>query len=382
MLSTKVLLAAAAACFLVTLAVPTVALTIGEDAASDDVILEPVDDRYATIEDGELELDLNVYDDAVTTIVEVFTVEVGADADDVEAMWIEHDVEGVTFYANGSEVTNDSRLDLSAGDTETVGVVVDTHVAETATETFTVTVQYEDEGSNATGGAIPPRTSTIDGSNFEVSPTTVEAGETVTATATYRNVGSAPGTVTANLVVDGTVVDRQTIELEPGESRTVSFERAMDWPGTYEVGIEGAGSETVTVEGSALEVPNATVTDAELVAGESTTIEATVRNPTDRTVERTLELAIDGIVVESRAVSIPANGERTVTFERGFDEPGIYEVSISGVDAGTVTVGEPEGFEVRNRDLSAATTAALAPPATAGMVFLLLAANRRWAIVG
>ncbi|MDF9744920.1 CARDB domain-containing protein [Natrinema salsiterrestre] len=405
MSSVKTPLVAALLCFLLALVVPTAAITVGEDRTDDDVVLESVDDRYATIDDGELRLDLGVVANTETRFADVFTIAIGDDADDVEAVWIDHDVEGVTFHADGSAVTNDSRLEPDPGDSIRVGVAVDSSVATAGTETFTVAVGYADEddtsedgtGGDGTNGGTgdsaddgSSSSATILGSELTLSPTTLETGETLTASATYRNAGDARGTAVATLTVDGTVVDRQRIELRPGEETTVTFERRMDWPGTYAVGIDGVGSESVTVEGPPVAIVDAGVVDdvaiddsdttADITVGESTAVRATVRNPTNATVERTLELSVDGIVVESRLVSIPANGERTVSFDRGFDRAGTYEISVSGVTAGTVTVSDrPAPVPMPNRELSAATTAALAPPTTAGLLFLAVAANRKWA---
>ncbi|MFA9502061.1 CARDB domain-containing protein [Natrinema sp. H-ect1] len=354
-------------------AVPTVAITIGEDTAGDDVILESTDGRYASIQDGELQVDFETLNDrAITRADNVFTISVIVD--DVERLWIENDVPGLTFYRGGDPTATicESRpLTPSAGSRTSIGVAVDTHEAVSGTETFTVVAQYEDEETE----------SDIDGSSLTVSPTTVEAGETVTVNATYRNDGDGWGTETARLVVDGTVVDRRTVALSSGEEQTVSFERRMEWPGTYEIGIEGVGYQSVTVAGPQVEVSSATIDDATISVGETTDVQATVRNPSDRSLERTLELSVDGIVVDTRTVSIPANGERTVSFRRSFDEPGTYAIAVSGVDAGTVTVEERAGFDIRNRELSPMTTAALAPPATAGLLFLAIAANRRWSFV-
>ncbi|AGB30266.1 hypothetical protein C488_05152 [Natrinema pellirubrum DSM 15624] len=372
------LLVMAAVCFLFTLAIPTAALTVGEDETSDEVVLEPTSSYAELDESNELFLDFDGFNGNTAFVTrDVFTIAVGEDADDIESVWIEHDVEGVAFYADGSEITPESRLELSSGDSQTVDVTVDTHVAKSTTETFTVVVEYEGDEVDDDRGSD----SFIYGSSLSVSSTTVEAGETVTVNATYRNDGDGWGTETARLTVDGTVVDRRTVALSSGEERTVSFERRMEWPGTYEVGIEGVGYQSVTVAGPQVEVSSATIDDATITAGETADVRATVRNPSDRRIERTLELSVDGIVVDTRTVSIPANGERTVTFQRAFDEPGTYAIAVSGVDAGTVTVEERAGFDIRNRELSPMTTAALAPPATAGLLFLAIAANRRWSFV-
>lgn len=364
----------------VAVAVPTGAAVITDTAGGADgnsIELAPStgpNGEYATVSDGEIGLDFEKLNDrAITRADNVFTISVSGD--DLERLWIENDVPGLTFYrgSDPSATISESRpLTPSAGSMTSVGVEIDTHEAVSGTETFTVVAQYEDEDETE---------SDIDGSSLNVSPATVEAGETVTVNATYRNAGDEWGTETARLTVDGTVVDRRMISLSPGEKETVSFERRMEWPGTYDVGIEGVGTESVTVEGPQVEVSSATIDDTTITAGETATVRATVRNPSDRRIERTLELSVDGIVVDTRTVSIPAGGERTVTFRRSFDEPGTHAIAVSGVDAGTVTVAERAGFDVRNRELSPMTTAALAPPATAGLLFLAVAANRRWTVV-
>ncbi|MFB1064759.1 CARDB domain-containing protein [Natrinema sp. H-ect4] len=352
-------------------------MSIGESGDTRGVILEPANGpngKYASLDEDGIAIDFQKLNDrSITRADDVFTISVTDD--DVERIWIENDVSGLSFYRGDNPTNTISRsnpLEPTPGSTTSIGVAVDTHEAVSGTETFTVVAQYEDEDEIE---------SDIDGSNLSVSPTNVEAGETVTVNATYRNNGDGWGTETARLTVDGTVVDQRTIALSSGEEETVSFERRMEWPGTYDVGIEGLGHQSVTVEGPQVEVSSATIDDATITAGETATVRATVRNPSDRSLERTLELAVDGIVVDTRTVSIPANGERTVTFERRFAAAGTYEVGVSGVSAGTVTVEEPGPFSIQNRELSAATTAALAPPATAGLLALAVVANRRWAVL-
>ncbi|WP_339105654.1 CARDB domain-containing protein [Haloterrigena salinisoli] len=392
MITPRILLVVATICFLFALVVPTAAITVGESPTTDSVILEPTDTQYGTVDDGEIRLNLEALNDrAITTANDVFTVTITDDA--VERVWIENDVEGLEFYQYDdptAEITESSPLEPSAGDTISVSVAVDTRVAHAGTETFTVHVTDEDDGDDPDDGDdtdTDDRTDENDTTNgvtlesLTVDPTSLEAGESITVEATYRNRGDATKQHTATLTVDGTVVDSRTVEIGGGETRTVTFERELQWPGSYDVGVDGAGSERVTVTGPSVEIGEATTADAELTRGDRTTVSATVRNPTAESVERTLELAVDGIVVDRRTVVVRPGAEQTVTFERQFDAPGTYDLSISGVDAGSVTVSEPEPPLIRDRQLSAATTAALAPPLAMGVLFLGVAANRRWAIV-
>jgi len=264
--STQTLFTAAAICFLVALAVPTAAITVGEDPASDDVTLTPIDDRYATIEGGQLSLDINVYDHAKTEILEVFTIEVGEDADTIDELWIDHDVAGVSFYADGTEVTPESRLEPDPGETITVGVTVETPDAVSSDQQFSVHVSYEDEDADtsssadatdstdstdttdpADSGQEPPGNATLAVTSASVSPTTIAPGESTTVTATVENTGTEPGTMTTQLVLGGAVVDTQDVALDPGESTTVSFEQQLDEPGGYTIAVNDVVAGTVTV---------------------------------------------------------------------------------------------------------------------------------------
>ncbi|WIV65760.1 CARDB domain-containing protein [Natrialbaceae archaeon AArc-T1-2] len=386
--STKILLTAATICFLLALAVPTAAITVGEDPASDEVVLEPVDDDYVTLEDGELELAFGALnDDAETTFADVFTITVGEDADDLEEIWIDHDVDGVAFYADGSEVTNDSRLEPAPGDTVTVGVAVDTHVADAGTETFTVHVLSEDdeepESDDGAGGGTRDGASaaSIEATDLEVTPTDPLVGDDLEVTATYRNAGGESGTVVAELTVDGIVVDRESVTIAPREVETVTFERTLDEPGAVGLEVDGK-AETVDVaeDGPALVLSDAAVDAAELEPGEPVVVEATYENEGDRAGEATAEFAVGGTVVDTQTLALEPDEETTVSFEWVLEEPGTYELAVDGTVAGTVTVSDDEEITVVDRELSTSTAAAVAPPLAAGLLFLAPIAKRHRAV--
>lgn len=369
MASTKILFLVAAACLFVAFAVSTLAITVGTDTVTDDVALESTS-PYATTVDGELELDLDKLNERATTSVDdVFAISVSGD---VEAVWIDHDVPGLEFYEEtpgDGAISQSAPLEPEAGASTSVGVAVDTRVAYAGTETFTVHVVYPDDDEPA-----------ITLESIDVEPESLETGEPVTVTATYRNDGTATGTVTAELTVDGIVVATEDVTVAPGATESVTFERSMQWPGAFEIGVDGVAAQTVTADGPPIEVLEASIENDTVTAGDAATVEATVRNPTETAVDRTLELGVDGIVVESRSVTVDANSETTVSFERAFPESGTYAVAVSGVEAGTVTVSESEVMGLYNRDLAAVTTAALAPPMAIGLLFLLVAAGRRYTV--
>ena len=386
MSATKLLYVGVAVCLLVGLAVPTLAIAVGSDPVSDGVALEPVDDRYATVEDGELTLAMDVVDHARTDVLEVFTISIGEDADDVESVWIEHSVDGVEFYADGSEISSDAPFEPDPGDTITVGVLVDSTITDATSESFTIHVAESDDD--------PEGASLVD---VTVSDTEVELGETITVTGTYEG-GDQDESITSSLTVNRVVETQQDLSIESDGTETVTFNRTMDALGEHEVGIDhetetvtvvepsadengsetdtdGNESETDTDEPFAnLVVSNASLADDAIEPGESTTATATVTNEGNATGERTLRFAVGGFVVESTTVELEPGEQRAVSFDRQFDRTGTYAVTISGESAGTLTVAQSANVPV-NVSIPSTSSVALATPLTLGFAFVV---HRRW----
>ncbi|MFP8889646.1 CARDB domain-containing protein [Natrialbaceae archaeon A-CW2] len=380
-----------AVCLLLGLAVPTVAITVGSDPVNDEVALEPVDERYATIEDGKLTLTVDVFDNARTNILEVFTITIGDDVDGIDSVWIEHPIDGVEFYADGSEISNDSRLEPAAGEEITVGVLVDSTVTKATSETFSVHVAYEDDASPPAGPPAmpspdPPVADDGDESDdeqatgpslvaLEVTPLELTAGESVTVTGTYEG-GDSDEDVTTGLSVDGVVVSQQTVSVPADSTETVTFEQTLEDPGTVPVGI---GEETRDVEVSAVETgepaPNLTVSNVSLNTGqiqpgESVTLSADVTNAGELAGERTFDVIVGGFVVETVTVDLEPGESETVTLERTFENAGSYSLAFGGVDAGSVAVVEPTLVSASVTELPGQTGVALTVPILFGFGLL------------
>ncbi|TYL38349.1 hypothetical protein CV102_11070 [Natronococcus pandeyae] len=365
-------------CFLLVLAVPTTAVTVNENPANDDISLEPTSPYATTTDDGQLELDFDALNDrAVSTFDDVFEITVTDDS--VERIWLSDAPDGVQFYQDGNahdRIDETSPLEAAAGETTTVGVTVSTHADPPSSGTFTLHAEYEDEGEDEKSANIElVEMTTVDRA--------VTAGETLTVQATYENHGDVSGTTVAQLTVDGVVVDEQVVSVGAGETETVTFERTMQQSGTFAVGVDDGEPKTVTAQPPDEPAPDFDVTDADLAAdsiaqSESTRVTATVENTGNATGEFLAELAVGGIVVNDRSVELEPNESDTVTFEWQFDEPGTYDVAVSGLEAGTVTVGEPREYEVLNRVFSSPSVAVVGLSGAVGMLFVAGVVRRRW----
>ncbi|MFQ6034145.1 MAG: PQQ-binding-like beta-propeller repeat protein, partial [Candidatus Bipolaricaulia bacterium] len=98
----------------------------------------------------------------------------------------------------------------------------------------------------------PRGTAVFQFSNLAVSPTEPVPGEEVQAQAEVANRGDAPGTVVAELLIDGLVRGQKEIYLEPGQATLVSlsFSFSADELGAHRVTIDGLPPVEVVVSES------------------------------------------------------------------------------------------------------------------------------------
>jgi len=99
------------------------------------------------------------------------------------------------------------------------------------------------------------------------------------------------------------------------------------------------GTYAVGVERPATAIAGVSVADDRVAPGDRATVTATVTN--DGLAEGTheVELTVDGEVVATESVTVPADSTREVEFTRSFDEPGVYRVSVGGERAEIVVEG-------------------------------------------
>ena len=90
--------------------------------------------------------------------------------------------------------------------------------------------------------------------------------------------------------------------------------------------------------GAAFNVTNPAIDKTTVAAGENATVGATVVNAGDAEGTFTLELTVDGDVVDRRSVTLVPGEDERVTFTRTFEDPGSYRIGIGGLDAGELVV--------------------------------------------
>ncbi|MDD5510512.1 MAG: CARDB domain-containing protein [Dehalococcoidales bacterium] len=124
---------------------------------------------------------------------------------------------------------------------------------------------------------VPASGFTISG--LAVSPSSVAVGETVTVSCTVTNSGSE--IKTGMVTLSGDFSDQQTVTLQPGESKEVSFHVTPAVAGNYNVSVEGqSGTFTATAAPSAADIrlENLTIAPGTVAVGGTVTITVTARN--------------------------------------------------------------------------------------------------------
>ncbi|EMA38080.1 CARDB domain-containing protein [Halobiforma nitratireducens] len=124
----------------------------------------------------------------------------------------------------------------------------------TATVTFTETFDEAGEYDVAVGEfdadtitVSEPEPAAFDVDDVQVTDDEIVAGDEIDISATIENVGDEAGTFTAELLVDGEVVDEQDVTVDGNDAETVTFTEAFDESGEFDVTVGDADPVTITV---------------------------------------------------------------------------------------------------------------------------------------
>ncbi|RAW44136.1 hypothetical protein DQW50_15945 [Halorubrum sp. 48-1-W] len=186
--------------------------------------------------------------------------------------------------------------------------------------------------------------------------TEISEGDSVGVLVTLENAGDRTGDLDVELTAGGSVPLTENVRVPPGEDQT-TLEPTFDEAGAYRVAVNGVDAGTVLVETPAdPEVTDAVVPANPVLVNESVALTGVVENDGDRDGEMDVELAIDGNVSDSRTVSVAGGGSTNASFTASFDEAGERDVSIDGVDAGTVDVETPADTRITGATLEPTET--------------------------
>ena len=313
-----------------------------------------------------------------------------SDADDGENMSGVNPLDEVVTFVTGSEQAGDSvepgdeELDASSatviggateeltvetydnwtdGDYQWIHVAADGETEDDLIQVEEGTLELEASSGGGGGGGIgggggSPADPAFDVTKAGLSASEIAVGESVDVTAKVEETsGDRGGQFTAELIVDGEVVDTKDVTVFANESEDVTFTRTFDEVGEYDIAVNDASAGTLTVSedgpgegpGEPGDEPDFVVTNTgldatQLQVGDDLGVTATVENTGGAAGTYTAELTVDGRVVDEQTVTLDAGESADVSFTHTFDEAGDYEIAISGTTVGTVTVEEDAGL--------------------------------------
>jgi uncharacterized cupredoxin-like copper-binding protein len=121
-------------------------------------------------------------------------------------------------------------------------------VTEDTDGTYTVSIGLLSDSFTVETPPPPPTPAEFELSNLVISPTTVEIGEPISVSVTVTNIGEEAGSYTAELLIDASKVDEDTVSLVGGASETVEFTGVSGEEGSHTVSVgDLSGSFTVVM---------------------------------------------------------------------------------------------------------------------------------------
>jgi len=177
----------------------------------------------------------------------------------------------------------------------------------------------------------PPTPADIVISELILSPKEVQPGETVDVTLIFINDGELSGTIDVVITVNGEVDQEHKLEIDRLSTSLLTFQVERSEPGMYGVEV-GELSDFFRVVASAATdlVVTLQLDKNEIGTGETITATVNVSNPNAATVTEILELMVDGIVWDSRELTLEPGESKNVNFEIAL-ETGDHVISVHGI---------------------------------------------------
>lgn len=290
--------------------------------------------------------EVTALDPGDTTVFEDETVTVTATVTNQ----VQQGTETVALRIDGAERATRT-VTLDNDESRTVAFAVDAASLATGEHTYAVTTENDEQTASLT---VRSRSPYFAVSGLSPEETTVGQAERFDVSGTVTNDGSARGTQTVALTVDGNAIEETTVTLAPDESQTVTFSdvnATRIGSGAHTHAVETTNDSqrgSLTVEGTAPATFAVTDLDPEsttVAPGTSVDLTATVANTGTQAGSQQVRLRVDGDQYVSRSLSLAGGERQTVTITLGTEGRSTGDHAYSFVtdddeEGGTVTLSE------------------------------------------
>ena len=195
----------------------------------------------------------------------------------------------------------------------------------------------------------PTPTAEFEVSSLVVIPTEVVAGQAANVRAAVKNVGEIDGSYTANLTVDGKVVEARDINVSAGATEQVSFTYSTNITGTHSIELAGLTETFTVLRPPEFKISTMAVTPPEALAGDEVRIKADITNTGEVSGSYTATLTVEGDVSQTKEVTLEAGVTETVFFAYSPNAAGTYHLGLDGLTAALKVLepAPPEPAEVK-----------------------------------
>jgi hypothetical protein len=146
------------------------------------------------------------------------------------------------------------------------------------------------------------RPASLELTNFVVTPDAVGPGETVTASIDISNQGDLPGTYQADLMLDASLIQSQTVTLDGGGSETIVFNIVPDTAGEYRLSLGGFTADFTVVappKVADFTLNGLDITPESVSPGELVNVSFSIINTGDLAGTYPVTLYVDGVAIET-----------------------------------------------------------------------------------
>ena len=152
---------------------------------------------------------------------------------------------------------------------------------------------------------------------LSISPIEAQPGEPIMITTKVTNIREVERTYTLSLKINGTTREAKNVTLKGGESLTVMFIITEDVPRIYIVEVDGmVGTFKVTAPKSAeFALTDLTITPTRVGVKQTVTISVEVTNIGEQAGIHSVDLKLNGVVVDTKTVSLKGGESVVVTFQ-------------------------------------------------------------------
>ncbi len=190
-------------------------------------------------------------------------------------------------------------------------------------------------------------------SEYSVSNTTVYPEENVTVSTVLNNTADTSQNFTVAVYSGSASLAYRTVSVSAGSERTVELNVSFGQPGTYNISVNDEAKTEITGE-DPLSVTETTVSNTSTFTYQNVTINSTVVNEGETTVERSITLYRNGFFADKRYIKLNPGESKNLSFRTYLSYPDSFHFRVGDGEAKTVTA-ERNPVEVKDTSVNKST---------------------------